>query len=91
MTDKLPQWVEQWILQNGYVLEARDKYGDSHGVNVVIDTADLRAFLSKFVLCKRDSSAVMHKHTGELVLAQDAAYWGTNWIALHAPATKEPE
>lgn len=89
MTDKLPEFVEQWILQNECALEARDKYGDSHGVNVAIDAADLRAFLAKFVLCQRTSSAVMHVPTGALKLADDGAYWGTNWVALHAPATEE--
>jgi hypothetical protein len=77
MTDQLPKFAENWI--------------EEHELFGCIDAGLVRDFLAKFVLCERDSSAVMHEHTGELVLAQDAAYWGSNWIALHAPATEVPK
>lgn len=75
MTDKLPEWVEKWVEDN-------ELFG-------CIDAGLVRAFLAKFVLCERDSRAVLHCKSGVLKPAQDGCYWGANWIPLHAPATKE--
>lgn len=84
MTDKQPEWVETWLAENAVRLF------EGSNERWVHDVA-LRAFLAKFVLCERDSRAVMHCKSGALEPAQDGCYWGTNWIPLHAPATKEPQ
>lgn len=99
MTDKLPEWLEKWIAHNENAYEARDKYGDLHGVNVAIDVDDLRAFLAKFVLCSPEVAAYQHADfTGErmltdakLSITEDYKRLGLPMIPLHAPATKEPK
>jgi hypothetical protein len=53
MTDKLPEFVEQWIAE---VTEYRDN-GFNRPSMPCIDVDDLRAFLAKFVLCEREPAA----------------------------------
>lgn len=52
MTDKLPQFVEDWILKH-----EQDLYGSGTCWLNMIRADDLRAFLAQFVLCEREPVA----------------------------------
>jgi hypothetical protein len=45
------------------------------------------ALLSRFVLCDPQSIAAINRSSGEVVATLDAAYFGTNWTPLYAPAS----
>lgn len=85
MTDKLPEWVEQWITAKQFRTLKMTEVGSFEGQ--AVDVADLRAFLAKFVLCDRDP-VLYTNGSGTTFYNPDDAALPT---PLHAPATKEPE
>jgi len=55
MTDKLQEFVERWIAAKQFRTLKMTEVGSFEGQAVDVD--DLRAFLSKFVLCGRETEA----------------------------------
>ena len=70
--------LEKWIEKHQY---------HDFGVGHVVEVADLRALLAGKVLCDQQSIAAISTSSGEVVATLDAAYFGTNWTPLHAPAS----
>jgi hypothetical protein len=56
MSDKLQDVAERFIAEYSRITEERDKYGDSYpgSDSLVVDVADLRAFLAQYVLCESE-------------------------------------
>jgi len=80
MTDKLPEWVEQWIA----------KYSQAkHGM--MIAECDVRAFLAQFVLCSHEVAALLDVSTGTPYKPKLTIEEAGPFQPLHAPATKEPK
>jgi hypothetical protein len=69
--------LEKWIEKHQY---------HDFGVGHVVEVADLRALLAGKVLCAQQSIAAISTSSGEVVATLDAAYFGTNWTPLYAPA-----
>lgn len=60
------------------------------GTLAISDQARLnmvRALLAGKVLCAQQSIAAINTSSGEVVATLDAAYFGTNWTPLYAPAS----
>jgi hypothetical protein len=51
------------------------------------ENAALKALLAGKVLCDQQSIAAISTSSGEVVATLDAAYFGTNWTPLYAPAS----
>jgi hypothetical protein len=71
--------IEKWI-ENHAIYSADQKAP-------VILLEDLEAMLAGKVLCASKSIAAINRSSGEVVATLDAAYFGTNWTPLYAPAS----
>lgn len=81
MTDKLPEWIENWIAENSCEMEST-----RHQAVLV---SDLRAFLAQFVLCKREPVAhAVVAPDGNIRMWHRSQFEAT---PLHAPAKGLPE
>lgn len=82
MTNKLPEWVERWIAE---VTKYRNGVF-SHDEIGCIDVADLRTFLSQFVLCEREPKMYLNQTTGDALPSGVVKGAYIVRLPLHAPA-----
>jgi hypothetical protein len=76
--------IEKWIADHWWCIVHEDEECDCS--NGFVSTDDLRALLAGKVLCDQQSIAAIRTSSGEVVATLDAAYFGTNWTPLYAPA-----
>lgn len=87
MTDKLPQFVEDWIAQTTVTMQLNPKYSG-------VLEEDLRDFLVKFVLCEREpvGNASSDPESDAIVMTAAAMRIPSDKITpLHIPATEVPK
>jgi hypothetical protein len=70
--------LEKWVEDNSEL--------GADGKSWVIPDKAVRALLAGKVLCAQQSIAAISTSSGEVVATLDAAYFGTNWTPLYAPA-----
>jgi hypothetical protein len=77
MQDEIEQWIATVIRE----VDGANTMGASALAGHIAT-----ALLSRFVLCGPQSIAALNRSSGEVVATLDAAYFGTNWTPLYAPA-----
>jgi hypothetical protein len=71
--------LEKWVEDNSEL--------GADGKSWVIPEKAVRALLAGKVLCDQQSIAAISTSSEEVVATLDAAYFGTNWTPLYAPAS----
>jgi hypothetical protein len=76
--------IEEWIAEKWWCIVHEHEECDCG--NGFVSADDLRSLLEGKVLCAPQSIAAINRSSGEVVATLDAAYFGTNWTPLYAPA-----